>query len=91
MTEVRRDAMESVAKVTSKGQITLPKIVREELGITTGDNVRFISDRKGMRVIPVRKGSRFEEFRGIGNPGLPSGKEAIVRYFRELRGHDDLD
>ena len=82
--------MESVAKVTSKGQITLPKAVREELGIGTGDNVRFISDRKGMRVILVRKGSRFEEFRGIGNPGLPSGKEAIVRYFRELRGHDDL-
>jgi len=83
--------MESVAKVTSKGQITLPKIVREELGISAGDNVRFVSDRRGMRVIPVHRGSRFEEFRGIGNPGMPGGKDAIVRYFRELRGHDDID
>lgn len=83
--------MEAVAKVTSKGQITLPKRVREELGVVEGDKVRFIVERKGVRVLPVRSGSRFEEFRGIGTPGLPKGKDAILRYFREMRGHDDLD
>lgn len=83
--------MEKLAKITSKGQITLPKEVRDELGVRAGDKVRFIRDRRGMRVVPARTGSRFEEFRGIGTPGLPNGKEAIVRYFRELRGHDDLD
>ena len=83
--------MNKLAKVTSKGQITLPKEVREALGVHAGDKVLFIRDRKGMRVVPARTGSRFEEFRGIGTPGLPNGKEAIIRYFRELRGHDDLD
>lgn len=83
--------MESVAKITSKGQITLPKTVREELGVAEGDRVRFITDRKGIRVVPVRARSRFAEFAGIGNPGMPSGKDAIIRYFREMRGHDDID
>ncbi|MDZ4828091.1 MAG: AbrB/MazE/SpoVT family DNA-binding domain-containing protein [Actinomycetota bacterium] len=33
--------MEIAAKVTSKGQVTVPKAVREALGIVEGDNVVF--------------------------------------------------
>ena len=33
--------MDLAAKVTSKGQITIPKEVREALGITEGDQVVF--------------------------------------------------
>jgi AbrB family looped-hinge helix DNA binding protein len=33
--------MDTAAKVTSKGQITLPKAVREALGIEEGDAVVF--------------------------------------------------
>lgn len=33
--------MEAGAKVTSKGQVTVPKPVREALGITEGDEVIF--------------------------------------------------
>lgn len=29
------------AKVTTKGQITLPKVVREQLAIQTGDRIEF--------------------------------------------------
>lgn len=32
------------AKVTSKGQITLPKAVREQLSIQTGDRIEFSVD-----------------------------------------------
>lgn len=28
----------------------------------------------------------FEKFRGIGNPGIPSGRKAILRHIRKLRG-----
>lgn len=33
--------MEAAAKMTSKGQITIPKAVREALGIREGDSVLF--------------------------------------------------
>jgi antitoxin PrlF len=35
------------AKVTSKGQITLPKLIRERLGIQTGSRIRFAVDTHG--------------------------------------------
>lgn len=33
--------MESAARVTSKGQVTVPKAVREALGIVSGDELLF--------------------------------------------------
>lgn len=33
--------MDAAAKITSKGQVTLPKVVRDALGIKTGDAVVF--------------------------------------------------
>ena len=33
-----------LAKVTSKGQITIPKEIREKLGLKTGDKILFIED-----------------------------------------------
>ena len=38
--------MDIAAKVTSKGQITIPKLVREALGIAEGDRVVFRIDEK---------------------------------------------
>ena len=35
------------AKVTSKGQITLPKLIRQRLGIQTGSRIRFLVDTHG--------------------------------------------
>ena len=41
--------------VTSKGQTTLPKVVREALGVVPGDRVRYvIFDNNEVRIIPVR-------------------------------------
>ena len=41
--------------VTSKGQTTLPKAVREALGVGPGDRVRYvILDNGEVRIIPVR-------------------------------------
>ena len=42
------------AKVTSKGQITIPKVLRDRLGIRTGDYLRFIVEDDGtVRVEPL--------------------------------------
>ena len=43
------------AKLTSKGQITIPKIVRETLNIEEGDSVIFCLDKKKNIKISNRK------------------------------------
>ena len=39
------------ARVMSKGQVTIPKNVREALGIAAGDRVTFIVDGNSVRVV----------------------------------------
>jgi AbrB family looped-hinge helix DNA binding protein len=79
------------AKITSKGQITLPYEIRREMGVRAGDKVEFEKDDAGFHIRPVRTESPFAKYAGIGNPGIPRGKKAILRYIREMRGHDDGD
>jgi bifunctional DNA-binding transcriptional regulator/antitoxin component of YhaV-PrlF toxin-antitoxin module len=63
----------------------VPAEIRRLLGVHTGDRVLFESDGKGVRIRPLRK-SVFEKYRGIGNPGIGSGRKAINRWLREMRG-----
>lgn len=42
------------ATITSKSQITLPKAVREELGVGPGDKVQFVPASTGYRLIVIR-------------------------------------
>lgn len=39
------------AKVMSKGQVTIPKNIRNALGVSTGDRVTFIVENGQVRVI----------------------------------------
>jgi AbrB family looped-hinge helix DNA binding protein len=39
-----------MSKVTSKGQITIPKYIRDELGLLPGSEVEFIPDDGEVRV-----------------------------------------
>jgi AbrB family looped-hinge helix DNA binding protein len=46
----------SEAKMTSKGQITLPKEIRQKLGLKQGDRVRFIVEDDGrVRLLPAKR------------------------------------
>ena len=78
--------MQKQARITSKGQITVPREVRRVLGVRAGDRLLFESDGKGVRVRPVRSKSAFSKYRGIGNPGIRSGKKNVRRWLREMRG-----
>lgn len=42
------------SSITEKGQTTLPKSVREFLGLRAGDKVRYVITDGGVRIMPVR-------------------------------------
>ena len=46
------------SSITRKGQTTLPKTVREALGVQAGDRVRYVIVDGGVRILPVRPISR---------------------------------
>lgn len=59
--------------VTQNGQITLPKAVRDHLGLTPGSQVDFRQADDGsvilVRVDPASLTDRFEKLRGHTGPG----------------------
>jgi AbrB family looped-hinge helix DNA binding protein len=78
--------MQKEARITSKGQITVPHEIRRLLGVKPGDGLIFESDGTRTEVRPVRTRSPFEKYRGIGNGRAGRGRKAVVRAIRELRG-----
>jgi antitoxin PrlF len=78
--------MQKQAKITSKGQVTVPREVRQLLGVGAGDRLLFETDASGVRVLPIRRQSAFSKYRGIGNPYIGSGRKNIRRWLRDLRG-----
>ncbi|KRQ97833.1 AbrB/MazE/SpoVT family DNA-binding domain-containing protein [Bradyrhizobium valentinum] len=67
--------------VTSKGQVTIPKPVREHLGIAPGSQVEFRRATDGSIVIEkveaTREPSRLAKLVGISGPG-PSTDEIMA-------------
>ena len=74
------------AKITTKGQITVPSEVRRALGVGVGDRLGFEERDGEIRIVPVRAESPFGRFRGIGNPQIGSGRKAILERLRAQRG-----
>jgi antitoxin PrlF len=49
---MRRSSQESMrTKLTSKGQVTIPKEIRDRLGVRPGDKVQFFIDDRGRAVL----------------------------------------
>lgn len=78
--------------VTSKGQVTIPKPMRDYLGLTPGSQVEFAYTADGQVVIkpvkPAGKGkkpSRFAALRGTGKHLGMSTDE----YMNLIRGYDE--
>lgn len=78
--------MRKIAKITSKGQITVPHEIRRALGVRAGDRLEFEKEGNAVRVRPVHTRSVFAKYRGIGTPGIGRGKKAVVKYIRKMRG-----
>lgn len=65
--------MDSVAKITSKGQVTVPKAVRDALGIERGDTIVFRVE--GNRAV-VAKTPHFLDLAGA--IGVPAAKRNVA-------------
>jgi len=78
--------MKKQARMTSKGQITVPHEIRRALGVGPGDKLLFEEEGAEVRVRPVRTRSPFEKYRGMGTPGIGRGRKAVTGWVRKLRG-----
>lgn len=79
------------ARVMSKGQVTIPKNVREALGIKTGDRVTFIVDGGTVRVInsTVYALMRFQEqMKGEAEKAGLFSEEDVAEWITQSRRED---
>ena len=73
----------ATAKITSKGQITLPKEVRRRLGVGPGDELEFVEENGRYVLKKIVKVSPFEAYVGFLKGQGGSDTDQIIR---ELRG-----
>lgn len=67
------------ATITSKGQVTLPKALRDRLHLASGDRIEFVMDADDNVRLVVRRGS-VERLRGIlPKPDQPVSIEEMER------------
>lgn len=84
-------------RVTEKGQVTIPKDIRDQLGIVAGSEVDFIADAAGARLIVLadhrkREPADFEAWLDSVSGTLDTGGMTTDEYMEWLRGpRDDLD
>jgi len=69
--------MQGAARVTSKGQITIPNSIREEFGIEKGDDLVFYKGLDGRMRVRVRKMRKGAGSRSVHWPDAPEGAEAV--------------
>ena len=69
-------------KVTSKGQVTIPKDVRERLGLRPGDEIEFLEDRGEFRVRKRVPASPFRKYRGYLKPLAGCDPDELVEQMR---------
>ena len=74
-----------VAKVTSKGQITIPKEIRERLGVHPGEDVGFEEKDNMLLISKVVGKSPFDKWVGKLKHLKGQRSDDLVR---EARGHD---
>lgn len=79
--------------LTSKGQITLPKAIRERLGLRTGDVLEFRFDERGQVVLRPAVESMVDRVSGVlrhlakENPvDVEEMRRAVLRRAREKQG-----
>lgn len=70
------------SKITDRGQVTIPKALRDEFGLREGMEVEFLAEEAGLRI--AKAGSKRHPvelvFGVLGKPG------STDEYLEEIRG-----
>jgi AbrB family looped-hinge helix DNA binding protein len=69
--------------MTTKGQVTIPKAVRDELGIGPGDEIDFVRDNGEFKVQKKAAKSPFKKY--MGSSKWLAGKD-VDELVEEMRG-----
>lgn len=82
------------ARVMSKGQVTIPKTIREALGVTTGDRVTFIFENGSVRVInsAVYAMQKFQEqMKGQAEKSGFTSEEDVADWITNTRREENAE
>ena len=76
--------------ISTKGQVTIPKKIREKLGIKEGDIIEFIEEN-GLVYLQRKRSiekeeKKFRQFKGMIKSSITSDQ-----FIKELRGEIDND
>jgi len=72
-----------VSRMTEKGQITIPKELRENMGLRPGDQVEFRASKKCLEVRKQAKPGKFAQYKGfLGHLKGKTSKDLL----EEMRG-----
>lgn len=80
------------AKVMAKGQVTIPKDVREVLGVTNGDRISFIVEGNTVRIVNSAVYAMQvlqNEMAGEAERTEITSDDDVMALVRELRNEDD--
>ena len=73
------------AKITTKGQITIPLAVRQRMGVGPGDTLEFQDTDTGVLVTKCKAASPFTKYRGYLKKKCGQRPDAVLA---SLRGED---
>ena len=77
------------AKVMPKGQVTIPKEVREVLGVQSGDKITFIVDGTTVRIVNAAQYAMRllqEEMRGEAEQAGLTSEDDVAAFVSSMRG-----
>ncbi|MDI6880646.1 MAG: AbrB/MazE/SpoVT family DNA-binding domain-containing protein [Desulfitobacteriaceae bacterium] len=60
-----RSVVKATSRISSRGQIVIPKEIRKTLGLGEGDHLTFIAEKNGEITVEVVKRQRISELFGI--------------------------
>ena len=72
-------------RITERGQITIPKGLRDKYGITPATEIEFFEREGGLLLVKARTVSTLERFRGIARKtsGIPNSTDEFIKAIRE--------